>query len=172
MNPDSTSAPTPMPAALFANLAATLLIGLNAGFFYTWSFTIMQSLDLVPSLHAVSVMQSINANIRTPWFGMLFFGAPVLALIATILNGLRARDTAFVLSAIAFVAIAANVATTVLIHLPWNAALGAVDPITLVDARATWLEYSDKWTTANHLRTLESVIAFLAMLMAGIRARR
>jgi len=142
--------------ALSLYAISTLLIGLNAGFFYTWSFTIMQSLGQIDTQHAISAMQTINANIRNGWFAVIFFGAPV-ALLITALMMFSTNRAAAVYALLAFVFATITVVLTLLLHVPMNNELATVDGGTA--AQSVWSVYSERWTSWNHARTLTSVIA-------------
>ena len=133
---------------------ATLLAGLIAGFFYTWSFTIMQSLNLIGNEHASAAMISINANIRTSWFAAIFFGAPVAILLATVL--LRTiKNRAYIWALIALIFAVCTLIITFTQHLPLNDRLAE---------GMGWNEYYIDWVGWNHVRMITSVLAFLMML--------
>jgi len=156
--------------AHLTTLLAVVLLGLNAGFFFTWSFTIMQALDLVSADHAIDAMQSINRNVRNAWFAVIFFGAPAISLIALILHLLQRHWHRAIWAAVSCVAIAVTVVTTMLFHVPWNQALAElVISASASDASSIWTTYSSQWTTANHGRTAASMVAFIAMLIALTR---
>ncbi len=143
--------------ALSTYAISTILIGLNAGFFYTWSFTIMQSLGQINAQHAISAMKAINANIRTGWFAVIFFGAP-LALLVTGAMMYRSNRPAAVCSLLGFVFAATTVIITLSLHVPMNNELAMVEVTTA--AQSVWPAYSERWTIWNHARTLASVLAF------------
>ena len=136
-----------------------LLIGLNAGFFYTWSFTVMQALDDIVAGSAITAMQSVNANIRNGWFGAIAFGAPVLLLVTALyLFGRRmVRPAMFYLAA--FVAAVTTIAITMVVHVPMNNALASVSA-TVENAADVWSNYSEQWVRWNHLRSISSAVSF------------
>lgn len=136
---------------------SSLLIGLNAGFFYTWSFTIMQSLGQIDTAHAISAMQTINANIRSAWFAAIFFGAP-LALLITSAMIFRSNRSAAKYALLAFVFATATIIITLRLHVPMNNELATVDSATA--ANSVWSVYSERWTSWNHIRMLTSILAF------------
>ncbi|MEB8433853.1 DUF1772 domain-containing protein [Cocleimonas sp. KMM 6892] len=136
---------------------ATLLAGLLAGFFYTWSFTIMQSLDLIDDSNAATAMISINANIRNGWFGVIFFGTPLSILFSLILI-LGARNKRLLL----WVSLALAFAISTLVitfskHLPLNDELAN---------SSNWASYVGPWVLWNHARMVTSFLAFASMLCA------
>jgi uncharacterized membrane protein len=60
-------------AALFA---ATLVTGLYAGLFYTFSVSVMLGLGQVGDRTFVGAMQQINLAVENGWFMGVFLGAP------------------------------------------------------------------------------------------------
>ena len=151
---------------LYVGCVAVVLISLNAGFFYTWSFTITQSLNLIEASSAVKAMQSVNTNIRTVWFAGIFFGAPVLLLLTTFLLFLNNLWKPTLLFSIASIAAAASVIITMTVHVPMNNELALASPVAASSIQL-WTDYSSTWTQWNHLRTTTSVISLIAAL-AGL----
>lgn len=148
---------------------ALVLTGLDAGFFYTWSFTVMQGLDAASPAAAVEAMNAVNANIRNGWFAAIFFGAPAVTLLAAIALAIAGRRQRAVLAALALIALAGLVAVTVSLHVPWNetllAAPAGADPARL------WSDYSPEWTAWNHLRTALGIVAFVLLGLGLYRPR-
>jgi len=136
-------------------MLTTISAGLLAGFFYTWSFTIMQSLNLTDESIASSAMNSINANIRSGWFAAIFFGAPALILISLIVTMRKNRKPPlWILSA--FVFAVCTLAITFTQHIPLNDELAN---------GLAWNQYYPEWVTWNHARMCTSLLAFLSMLL-------
>lgn len=135
-------------------LLTTILAGLLAGFFYTWSFTIMQSLNLIGESNAATAMVSINANIRSGWFAAIFFGAPVFILLSLIAAWREKKKIDLWLS-LAFIFAIATLVITFSIHLPLNTELAN---------GLNWSSYMDPWVMWNHVRMLTSLLAFISML--------
>ena len=154
-----------------AVLIALVLSGLEAGFFYTWSFTIMNGFDAADPAVAIQAMQAINANIRNPWFGAVFFGMPLIILIAAISLICAGRRMDTILTGLALVGAAAVVAITAILHVPWNDALAnAGAPSEPGAAAQLWRDYSQKWTAWNHVRTAAGLLAFSFMAWVTVRS--
>ena len=134
---------------------ATISTGLIAGFFYTWSFTIMQSLNLTDENTASSAMNSINANIRNGWFAAIFFGAPVLTAISLIVTLLKNRNKSLWVFT-AFVFAVCTLVITFTQHIPLNNGLAN---------GLAWSQYYPEWVAWNHARMCTSLLAFLSMLL-------
>jgi len=137
---------------------ATVLAGLIAGFFYTWSFTVIQSLNLTDASTASSAMNSINSNIRTAWFAAIFFGAPALITLSLIVKLIHNKQNMFwVLSA--FVFAICTLIITFTQHIPLNNELAN---------GLEWSQYYPEWISWNHERMCTSVLAFISMLLSII----
>lgn len=157
------------PKLFWLTCLTTALTGLNAGFFYTWSFTITGGLDLIDPQHAVSAMRSINANIRNGWFAMIFFGSPLtllICLIAVSVSRGPARLAGMWLAALALMI--TTLLVTAQLHVPMNNALAAAGD---ADPARLWNDYSNHWTSWNHLRTTTSTVAFALAIIATASGR-
>lgn len=148
-------------------LTAILLAGLHAGFFFTWSFTVMNGLDAAAPETAVAAMQSMNANIRNAPFGIVFFGGPATAFLAAVAMLMSRRGMPTVLTLLGFAGLAATVALTAMIHIPLNDYLATQTvPLGPEAASKLWRDYADPWTAWNHLRALTSLLGFFFLVMA------
>jgi uncharacterized membrane protein len=154
-------------------LIAVLLAGLHAGFFFTWSFSVMNGLDAATPETAIAAMQSMNENIRNGPFGIVFFGAPAVALLAAIIAFASRRGMPAFLALIGFIALATTIVITATLHVPLNDALAVeaipADPAT---AKALWMAYAGPWTEWNHLRALSSLLGCLFLVLAFRTDRR
>lgn len=136
-------------------ILSTVLAGLLAGFFYTWSFTIMQSLSLIEEHNAASAMNSINSNIRTGWFAAIFFGAPVSIIFSLIVIFREKQKVMYLWVSLASLFALATFIVTFTVHLPLNSEL---------ENGAQWSSYVEPWVQWNHVRMGTSLAAFLCML--------
>lgn len=136
-------------------LLATILAGLLAGFFYTWSFTIMQSLNLISESNASTAMISINANIRNGWFAAIFFGAPISIFLTFIISLSTKRKIVSLWLTFALVFSIATFIITFIKHLPLNTELAN---------GGNWSSYVNSWVQWNHARMVTSLLAFISML--------
>jgi uncharacterized membrane protein len=150
-----------------------LLVGLwasalSAGFFYTYSVSVMPGLAVADPLSAISAMQGINAVIRTPVFAFAFFGALLLPLAAALLAWLaRDRRVAALAFTCAAVYGAGVFAVTFAVNVPLNESLASANPSR--DAAAgTWAAYEQSWTAWNHVRAVASSLAFAALAGAVV----
>jgi len=142
-----------------ASLAAIIMLGLMAGFFFAFSVCVMAGLNAVPADEAIGAMQAINAAVRNPVFFVTFFLTPVVAGGTSVL-AFAAGDarTGFFMAAAAAVYALAAILPTASINVPMNEALAAIDP-PRADAATIWSDYSDRWTLWNTVRTLTTTVA-------------
>ncbi len=137
-------------------LVAALGCGLVAGVFFAFSTFVMKALGRVPPEMGISVMQSINVTVLTPWFMGVFLGTGIICIVALIHSlyywGLagtlpRLAGSAIYLIGSIFITIAFNVPRNE--HL---ATMSAEDP----DSVEVWKGYLFSWTVWNHVRTVAS----------------
>ncbi|WP_162917461.1 anthrone oxygenase family protein [Dongia deserti] len=144
---------------------ALLASALIAGFFYTYSISVMPGLAVTEPRAAMLAMQGINATIRTPVFAFAFFGAFGFTTIAALLA--RRWAIAAPLAAAGLIYAAGSLALTFIVHVPMNEALALV-PADADDAVAVWRAYAERWTLWNHARTAASILAFACVALAAI----
>lgn len=143
-----------------------LLLGLMAGFFYAFSFTVMPGLDLLTGAAAMEAMRGINVAVRNPVFFATFALTPVLGFLLAVACLFTGRRKPGLLLLVSFVAYAAGVvALTASLNVPMNRALAEGS----LSGLANWLEWSETWTGANHVRTAASLFALLLALLAMCR---
>jgi uncharacterized membrane protein len=160
-----------MPAMVSVVLALALLAtAWSAGFFWSWSFSVMPGLDRAAPEAAIAAMRSINAAIRTPGFAFVFFGPAILALLAAALAGFAGQRVVVIGAALAAgIYLAGVILVTFAVNLPLNDGLAAAS-LTEGTAVPIWRDYSAAWTWWNHLRTGAATLAFLCLLYAAVRA--
>lgn len=158
-------------------LAAALGLGLlaaawSAGFFWTWSFTVMPGLTAAGPDVAIAAMRAANAGIRTAGFAFVFFGPAVLSALGAVLAlAIGRRDSALSCGAALLIYGAGVLAVTFLFNLPLNDGLAAAD-LARDGAATTWARYAAPWTAWNHLRTAAATATLGALLLAAWRLAR
>ena len=166
--------PSPMTRiALFASGLATIAFALMAGFFYTYSISVMPGLDAAPPRSAIEAMQGINIEVRNAWFASAFFGALPLSVVAVLLLWLTGQRLKAILMLAALAAyVAGTFMVTVSTNVPLNEALAALIVTQDLDVATVWADYSQEWTAANHIRAISACLAALLAAAASFATAR
>ena len=146
---------------LLALLASTLI----AGFFYTYSISVMPGLAVTEPHAAMQAMQGINATIRTPIFAFAFFGAFGFTAAAAALAPRWAVVVPLMAGGLIYAA--GGLALTFAVHVPMNESLALVDAAA-ADAVQIWQDYLQDWTAWNHVRAIASLLAFACVAAGAI----
>jgi uncharacterized membrane protein len=147
---------------------ATFTTGLLAGVFYAYAVSVNLGLAAQPDADYVAAMQAINERIQNPLFFLSFFGATLFLLAALAAHCRRPRSGRFRLIALACALyIGGGFLLTVFVNVPMNEELAHVSagasPGELARARAA---YEGVWNFWNGVRTVFSILAFLALVGA------
>jgi uncharacterized membrane protein len=141
-------------------LAGLLASALSAGFFYTYSISVMPGLAATDPSSAIRAMQGINAVIRTPVFAFAFFGSLVFPLAVALSAWIgRARQVAVLACLSAALYSLGVFAVTFLVNVPLNEALASANP-TSDTAASIWASYYGPWTVWNYARAVCASLAF------------
>lgn len=140
--------------------------GLVAGIFFAFSAFIMQALGKLPPEKGMAAMQSINVTILNPWFLPLFLGTAAVCLLVAVLAFMEhpPSATTWLLTGSALYILGSFILTMVF-NVPRNNALDAVNPSSAEGLRV-WQDYLVSWTNWNHVRTVASLGAMGAFVMA------
>ena len=140
-------------------LVTALGSGLVAGFFFSFSVVVMQSLGRIPAPAGIAAMQSINIVVINPWFFAAFFGTAVLSIAAIVVALMRWQDPrAAYLLAGGIVYLVGTILVTMVCNVPRNNALAALAPES-PEAAKYWLNYLSTWTAWNHVRTSAPLVS-------------
>ncbi|MGX4586183.1 anthrone oxygenase family protein [Paenibacillus chitinolyticus] len=143
--------------------------GLNAGLFFAFSAFVMTALARIPAEQGIAAMQSINATILNPLFGIVFMGTALLSgvlAVSSLLNWGEPGSGWLLAGSLVY---AAGFAVTMVFNVPLNNALEAVNPGSAAGADV-WSRYVIKWTAWNHVRTA-ACLAALAMFIQALRLK-
>lgn len=171
----------PSATSVFMRLSGRLmLLGLSvlasalmAGFFWTYSVSVMPGLAVGDPLAAVRAMQGINRVIRTPMFAFAFFGALAFPLAAAMVCTLQRRVRAAIASFAGAVIYGLGAfAVTFLVNVPLNESLAAQAATDAELATRIWRAYAEPWTAWNHLRSAAALAAFVFAGTAFVIDRR
>ncbi|WP_404933597.1 DUF1772 domain-containing protein [Nitratireductor sp. L15S-10] len=148
---------------------ATLGAGVMAGFFFTFSNTVMQALGRIQVPAGIQAMQAINITVLNPFFFAAFFGTALLGILLCVLYllGLVPSGGIWLLAGgIAYVM--GTFLVTVIFNVPMNEALAKIDPASTQGAEL-WRDYLSRWVMWNHVRALTSLAALASYAMALVQ---
>jgi uncharacterized membrane protein len=147
---------------------ATVLVGLSAGFFFTYEASVTLALADVSDVTYVEAFQAVNDTVRNPAFGLVFFGSIPAIAIAIAVNWTSVSTAPRVLLGAALPLYLAGLIVTGTGNVPLNEDLadpGALTPAVAAEARAG---FEDSWNQLNLLRALAIGTSFAALVGAGI----
>lgn len=146
-------------------LVTALACALMGGVFFAFSSFIMPALGRIPAEEAIRAMKRINIDVYHWTFMGTFFGTPLACIVSAIAGWRWNQQVA--LYAIVGCAIygVGNFVVTAVGNVPLNDSLAAIDEGT-VDAAGEWARYTGGWTRWNHVRTIASMLAAGAFIMA------
>lgn len=159
-----------MDGVLFGlTLATAVGAGLNGGFFFAFSNSVMEALGRLRPSEGAAAMQSINITVINPLFMTALFGTGLASLVL-IGWGFADLDEPYAgwLIAAGAIYLIGEIALTGAYHVPRNNALARVDPESEEGARV-WRTYLVEWTRMNHVRTVAGLAAS-ALLAVALQA--
>lgn len=149
-------------------VAATVVTGLLAGFFYAFAHTAMPGLARTDDRTYVGGFQGIDRAVYNPWFMSTFVGTPLLVAVALVLHLDEDRPTLLLLVAALVVAVG-TVVVTAAVHLPLNREIQEVALDGDGDVGAARARFEERWVRWNVARTATSVGAFVLVAVALAR---
>jgi uncharacterized membrane protein len=146
---------------------AALGSGLIAGLFFAFSVSVMRALARLPENQGIAAMQAINVAILNPVFLVVFFGtaaASAISLIASLLAWQAPRALWLLVAGVFY--LLGSFLVTIWFNVPLNKALASV-PAEGPEASRLWARYLSRWTAWNHVRTILSLAATAAFILAS-----
>ena len=162
----------------FSLIITTVLVGLIAGLFFTFSVMIMPGLARLSDKHYIRSFQAIDKVVQntqpsfatTPIWGTAFVGA-IVGIGATLLLSLGA-DAAkgadvTLLSAAAGLYFFGMILPTGRVHLPLNGKLQSLDVDTMNDDQLAQARkaFESRWNRWNTVRTVATFLAFCLVVL-------
>jgi uncharacterized membrane protein len=162
-----------MEKLLFSlTFAAAMGTGLVAGTLFAFSTFVMRSLGAIPASEGIAAMQSINLIIVRSIFIPVMFGTALIALLLCVRAVIHWGQTGSAMLLIAgLVYIIGAIVETMVLHIPRNNVLAALDPNSVAAAQY-WRSYLASWTSYNHIRTAAALIAsalYISVLTTGAK---
>jgi len=146
--------------------ATALACALMGGIFFTFSSFVMPALGRIPADEAIRAMQRINVDVYHWTFMGAFFGTPIACVLGAAYAITRTNGQVALYAAVGCVVyILGNFVVTAAGNVPLNNALAVINAET-VDATREWARYTIPWTRWNHVRTIASLVAASAFLLA------
>ncbi|MET3293245.1 UNVERIFIED_CONTAM: putative membrane protein [Brevibacillus sp. OAP136] len=146
--------------------ASALGCGLMAGVFFAFSTFVMTALSRLPAAQGIAAMQSINSTIVTTLFLFVFMVTALLSLVLGVIACFKwGTPGAIYLLAGGVLYVVGAFLVTVACNVPLNDALAAASP-TSPEGAALWTRYLSDWVAWNHVRTLASLAALAAYIVA------
>jgi len=159
-----------MSALTLLTFVCAIGSGLIAGLFFFCSISLMPALGKIPEPAGIAAMQSVNVVIINGWFMAAFFGtaaASLLAVIAALARWSDPRAPYWLIGGALY--LIGTIFVTMRFNVPRNNALAALAPAS-PEAIQYWKYYLSSWTAWNHVRTIASLLALAAFVLA-MRAR-
>lgn len=155
------------PSAFLA--ISTVLTGLFAGFFFTYSASVVLGLGQVDDLTYVRTFQAINDTIRNPAFAVVFFGSVPVTAIAIALH--RTRRIVRHLATAGLLLTLTVMAITFAGSVPLNNELATYTELDAVSAATARGDFESTWNLLNLARTVLATGAAVALAAASIAVR-
>ncbi len=147
-------------------ITAAVATGLVGGVFFAFSTFVMPALRRLPAPRGIEAMQAVNrAAPASPLFMVALLGTALVCLAVAVPALADPGGAGAIHRAVGSALYLATVVVTAGYHVPRNDALGRLDPAAS-GAAAAWSDYLAGWTTGNHLRTVTSLAASVAFVLA------
>lgn len=144
-------------------VAATVLTGLSAGLFTSFSYAVMPGLRRTSDATFVQAMRAINVAIINPVFALVFVGAAV-ATVAALVAGWSDASRPWLIGGLVLYVLGAFVVTGA-VNVPRNDALDAGAS----SATALRAEFEGTWVLWNHVRSVLTTAAFVCLATAAVK---
>lgn len=148
-------------------VVAAILMGHLAGFFFTFTNSVMPALGRGDDRAFVAGFQTLDRAVLNPLFLLGFTGAPLLTGVAALLQAGEDDRGVLYWTIAAFVCYFAVIAITRSVHLPLNAEIQAAgDPDQVADLAAVRERFEARWVRWNVVRTVACTAAFGCLVWA------
>jgi uncharacterized membrane protein len=147
-------------------LSSALGCALMAGVFFAFSTFVMKGLDQIPANESISAFNSISVMVGRTLFGAAFVVTPLICVITIIFALWKWQTPASIyILAGGIIYIVFSLLVTIGFNIPLNDALAAVAPNDPNNANL-WRNFYDPWMFWNHVRTIGSLGAATAFIIA------
>lgn len=150
---------------------AVVLVGLSAGFFFTYEASVTLGLAEVDDTNYVETFQALNATIRNPAFGLVFFGSVPALIAAVAMNWQTTGRSQRAMMVGALALYLTGMIITVAGNLPLNDELAGYEQVGPAEAAVARADFEADWNRLNLLRGLAIGGAFIALAAATVPVR-
>jgi len=149
-------------------ILSTLLTGLSAGFFITWSVSVLPGLSNLSDEAFIRSMQSINRYIQNPVFFIIFIGPMVLLSVVCYQFYQLGHLGTFKWILIALILYVIGVfGVTVIGNVPLNNKLDKVGmDVSSTELTAERVAFEQPWNKYHYIRTVMAILAFACITIA------
>ncbi len=147
----------------FVLFGSVILTGLSAGFFYSWSVSVIPGTQKITDASYLESMQSINRAILNPAFFSVFFGSIIFLSISSIYQ-FHVNKVAFWLMLFSSITyLVGTIGVTGLGNVPLNNQLDVLTLDQLNGAKLTDFRkfYESNWNRLHWIRTVCAMASFL-----------
>jgi uncharacterized membrane protein len=142
-----------------------------AGVFFAFSSVIMKALAWLRPEAGMAAMQAINLAVFNPWFMLVFMGTTAVgALLGVFSLFNRHEPSSAPLLVGSALYVLGSFGVTAAFNVPRNNALDAAD-VDTPHGQAVWQKFVPGWTRWNSVRTIASLLAAAAFVLALLRLR-
>ena len=143
---------------------AIIILGIMAGFFWTYTFNVNVAMMQVSGEHYATMQSLFNVNVRNTMFFSFFFGGGLFSALAVIFNLKHRKHLSFWLMVVASLTYLLGIILfTKLVNLPLNYYTESWNPQNLPN---DWQTIRNQWNKANSVRVALSFTSFLLAVLA------
>lgn len=142
-----------------------LLNALSAGFFLTWSISVILGTKRVDDFTYLETMQNINKEILNPAFFIVFFGSLITLIVTTYLQFNNKPVFELVLAS-TIIYLFGTFSVTAFGNVPLNNELDAlhIPKFSLLELKNFRTYYESTWNHYHNIRTISGMISFILLL--------
>ncbi len=152
----------------FILLATTLLTGLLAGIFFTWTNAITPGIGRLNDVTYLQAFQHMNRTIINPLFYIVIISPLLLSPLSAYLYKSNHSFMLWTIVAASILYFLGVFVVTILGNIPLNLILDKtqLSDINLEDAKSLRDKFEVKWNNLHLIRTITSIISFLLLILA------
>lgn len=148
-------------------LLTTLLTGLLAGIFFTWTNAVTPGIGHLDDINYLRAFQNMNQSIVNPLFLIVFLGPVLLSFVTVYLYKSNHHYILWLLLLAAIIYLIGVFLITIMGNIPLNNLLDKTDltNITLEDAKSLRDQFEVKWNFLHLIRTITATLSFLSLII-------